>query len=143
MWRLASGAYFRFWYGDDRIEFLIDRSGSQVWVNWPESCPLEDAATYLLGPIFGFVLRLRGVVSLHASAVAVADRAVVLVGPCGAGKSTTAAALARLGFPVLSDNIVALEERGGSLIVHPGNARLSLWPDSVRTLFGAPTRCLG
>ena len=88
---VAGGRYFRFRYGDG-TEFVIDRPGSRVWATWPEPWTVEDAATYLLGPILGFVLRLRGVVCLHASAVAVGDRAVVLLGPSGAGKSTTAAA---------------------------------------------------
>ncbi len=138
VWKLFSGRFFRFLYADDRIEFLLDRSGSQIWANWPASVPIEDTATYLLGPVMGFVLRLRDVVCLHASAVAVRGRAVALVGPGEAGKSTTAAAFAQLGFPVLSDDIVALEERVSGLAVHPGNPRLRLWPDSVSRLFGSP-----
>ncbi len=35
----------------------------------------------LLGLILGFVLRLRGVTCLHASAIAVRDRAIALLGP--------------------------------------------------------------
>jgi hypothetical protein len=99
---------------------------------------LEDTATYLLGPIFGLVMRLQGVPCLHASAVAVEGRAVVLLGPAGAGKSTTAGAFARRGFPVLSDDVVALKQQGGHLVVQPGNPYLRLWPDSVQTLFGTP-----
>jgi hypothetical protein len=135
--RVAGGRYFYFRYPDG-TEFVIDRPGCRVWADWPEPWVLEDTATYLLGPIFGFVLRLRGAVCLHASAVAVGDRALVLLGPRGAGKSTTAAAFARLGFPVLSDDIVALEQRGQGLVAHSGNPRLRLWPDSVRALFGSP-----
>ena len=132
----VAGGYYRFRY-DDGTEFLIDRSGSRIWATWRDPWTVEDAATYLLGPIFGFVLRLRRVVCLHASAVALAGSAVVLVGPAGAGKSTTAAAFARLGFPVLSDDIVALEERGDCLLVHAGNPRLRLWSESAQILFGA------
>jgi hypothetical protein len=137
VWRVAGGKYFRFQYRDG-TEFLIERSGTEIWSTWPEPWTLEDTAVYLLGPVFGFLLRLRGVVCLHASAVAVDGRAVVLLGPAGAGKSTTAAAFAGSGFPVLSDDIVAIEERREGFLVHPGNPRLRLWPDSVRALFGTP-----
>jgi hypothetical protein len=134
--RLQGGGHDRFLYGDG-TEFIVERSGRQVFARWPSPLTLEDAATYLLGPVLGFVLRLRGVVCLHASALAFADRAFVLLGPAGAGKSTTAAAFTQLGLRVLSDDVAALEDGAGGLAVHPGNPRLRLWPDSVRTLFGA------
>ena len=40
----------------------------------------------------GFVMLLRGIVCLHASAIAIDDEAIALLGPAGSGKSTTAAA---------------------------------------------------
>ena len=80
---------------------------------------------------------MRGVVPLHASAVAVANHAVALVGAPGAGKSTTAAAFAQRGFPVLSDDLAALTERENQFFVQPGYPRVNLWPDSVSALFGS------
>jgi hypothetical protein len=120
----------------DGTEFVVDRAGSQVWANWPDPLTLDDAATYLLGPVLGFVLRLRGVICLHASAIVVGDRAVALVGPPSAGKSTTAAAFARMGHPVLTDDIVALWESSDALYVQPAYPQLRLWPDSVALLYG-------
>src|SRR5262249_31080406 len=55
----------------------------------------------------------------------------------GAGKSTTAAALARQGHPVLSDDIVALSEQEGAFLAQPGYPRLRLWPESVQALSNA------
>jgi hypothetical protein len=133
---LAGGAYFGFFYGDG-AQFFIERHGREVWADWPENYTLEDACTYLVGPVLGFVLRLRGVVCLHASAIALGDQAIVLVGFPGAGKSTTAAAFAHRGFSVLSDDVVALGQQQGRLLVQPGYPRLNLWPDSVRALYGA------
>jgi len=127
------GFWIRF---DDGTIFILDSSGTHVWSVWPESSTLEDTATYLLGPVLAFLLRLRGITCLHASAFCVEGRAVALVGPSGVGKSTTAAALARRGLSVVSDDTLALEERDDNLIVHPGYPRLRLWPDSVRLLFG-------
>ena len=130
------GGYFGFFYGDG-ARFAVDRRGRKVWADWPEDYVLEDACTYLVGPVMGFVLRLRGIVCLHASAVAIGDQAVALVGSPGAGKSTTAAAFARLGFTILSDDIVALAEKGDQFLVQPGYPRVNLWPDSARQLFGS------
>lgn len=129
------GIMFR--YGDG-IEFLIDRAGTQVWVRWPEPFTIEDATTYLLGPIVGWLLRLRGVIPLHASAVAVDGRAVAFLGPAGSGKSTLAAGFAELGFAVLSDDVLALHQRLDIIEAVPSYPVLRLWPDSARLLFGSP-----
>jgi hypothetical protein len=127
--------YFRLRYCDG-TEFILDRSGTRVWATWPSPLTLEDTATYLLGPVLGFILRLRGTVCLHASAIAVEDKAIALLGPAGAGKSTTAAAFAGLGYPVMTDDVVSLSETNGDLVVEPAYPRLRLWPTSVEALYG-------
>lgn len=133
---LPGGNPFIFSYSDG-VRFAVERRGSEVWADWPDNSTFEDACTYLLGPVMGFVLRLHGVVCLHASAVAIGDRAIALVGLPGAGKSTTAAAFACGGYPVLSDDVVALGDQGARFFVQPGYPRVNLWSDSVLTLFGS------
>ncbi len=120
----------------DGTTFVVSQLGTQIWATWPDELTLEDTATYLLGPILGFVLRLRGTVCLHASAIAIDDRVVVLVGAAGAGKSTTAAAFARQGYPVLSDDVVPLIDRGDTFWVQSAYPRIRLWETSVMALYG-------
>jgi hypothetical protein len=132
---LSGGKYFGFFYCDG-ARFAVEREGREIWADWPENYTLEDACTYLMGPIIAFVLRLRGVICMHASAVVVSDHAIALFGLAGAGKSTTAAAFALQGYSVLSDDVVALADHEDSFLVQPGYPRVNLWPDSVRTLFG-------
>lgn len=136
IWKIAEGEFLYLKYCDG-VQFWIQREGEHVWAQWPETSSLEDAATYLLGPVMGLALRLRGVPCLHASAVVIENRAIAFVGEEGAGKSTTAAAFARRGHAVLSDDIVALVEQDGAIHVNPAYPYLSLWPDSVRMLYGA------
>lgn len=135
-WCARSGD-FRLRY-DDGTVFVVDEHGSRVWGVWPKSLTLEDTVVYLLGPVLAFVLRLRGLICLHASAFSVDGRAVALVGPSGAGKSTTAAAFAGRGLAVLTDDTLALEEQHGVVIAHPGYPRLRLWPDATGILDAAP-----
>jgi hypothetical protein len=121
----------------DGTEFLVNKPGTHIWATWPpETLTLEDTATYLLGPVMGFVLLLRGCISLHGSAIAVGDRAVALVGPAGSGKSTTAAALADLGYSILAEDVVTLEDCGRSFLVQPAYPCIRLWPSSVKALYG-------
>jgi hypothetical protein len=136
LWEADSDGYFRILFQEGTL-FLVDRAGSEIWAVWPDTCTLEDAVTYLTSTVMGLVLSLRGVTCLHASAVVVGGRAVVFAGAAGAGKSTTAAVFAKCGYPVLVDDIVALDERGGDFFVRPGYPRVCLWPDAAEGLFGA------
>jgi hypothetical protein len=132
---LVSG-YFGFFYSDG-TRFAVDTKGREIWADWPDNYTLEDACTYLIGPVIAFVLRLRGIICLHASAIAVDGQAIAILGAPGAGKSTAAAAFAKLGYPVLSDDVVVLDDQGDRFLVQPGYPRTNLWPDSVRMLFGS------
>jgi hypothetical protein len=122
----------------DGTKFWLDDQGTRISATWPENLTIEDTATYLLGPVLGLLLRLRGVVCLHASAVSFGDYAVALMGPEGAGKSTTAAALASQGCGIVSDDVVALTEAAGVFHVQPAYPYLSLWPESVQSIYGNP-----
>ncbi|MEC4807074.1 MAG: hypothetical protein SAJ12_16560 [Jaaginema sp. PMC 1079.18] len=136
-WRLSEDIYwFRY---RDGAEFLLQKQGQVVWGRWYEPLTRADAATYLLGPILGFILRWRGVICLHASAVVVEDRAIAFVGQAGAGKSTTAAAFASRGYPVLTDDVLALQPGKSSFWVQPAYPALRLWSSAVIALFGAET----
>jgi hypothetical protein len=133
--RSADGAWFRVAYYDGTV-VVVSARGDQVWATWGAGTTTEDTATYLLGPMLGLVLRLRGTTCLHASCVAIDGRAIAFAGPAGAGKSTLAAALAKRGHAVLTDDVCALHETAAGLRVQPAYPRVRLWPHSVRSLFG-------
>ena len=134
---LGAGLFFELNYGDEAF-FIVDGGAERLWGTCLPPLTMDDLAVYLRGPVMGFVLRRRGVMALHASAVAVQGRAVVLCGPSESGKSTTAAALALRGVPVLCDDITALSDGSVGFQVEPGYARICLWPVAVRDLLGQP-----
>ena len=135
IWKTADGQFLHLSYFDG-TQFWMDRGGTELWAQWPDNLTIEDTATYLLGPVLGLLLRLRGVTCLHASAISIGDRAIAFVGSEGAGKSTTAAMFAQMDCPVLSDDVVALTERQGAYYVFPAYPYLSLWADSVTIVYG-------
>ncbi|WP_422075348.1 HPr kinase/phosphorylase [Tranquillimonas rosea] len=57
-----------------------------------------------------------GSLVLHASCVALGDRAVLIRGASGSGKSTLALALLARGAALVADDRCALEVRGGRLL---------------------------
>jgi hypothetical protein len=137
VWRRGDGGY-RFVYSDG-AEFLVAAGGRHVVAGWPPELTLDDAVEYLLGPVVGFALRAMGVVCLHASGIAAGDAGCFAVlAPGGHGKSTTAAACARRGLAVLTDDVLALLPRDGGFSVLPAYPRIRLWPEAVTGLFGAP-----
>jgi hypothetical protein len=135
IWKVDGDKLLRLAYFDG-TQFWLDRNGTRVWATWPDNLSLEDTATYLLGPVLGLLLRLRGVVCLHASAVSFGASVVAFVGSEGAGKSTTAAAFAQQGWGTVSDDVVALNETDGAFHVYPAYPYICLWPESVEAIFG-------
>lgn|GEM_PF-2673916 len=107
-----------------------------VQVPTPGACP-KLARLRLLGPVVAFWLELQGVVTLHASAVAVAtpgagsgSRTVAFLAGHGAGKSSLAAAwLAHSdGAGLVTDDLLALRPGGAGYDVLPSYPYMRLWP---------------
>lgn len=116
-WDMDDG-YLRF-LTNEQAEFIVDRNGTEIWVDAPRSSP-QEISEYLVGPIFALMLRRRGHVCLHASVVCLHNRAVALLGAEGSGKSTLAAVFALQGRTVLADDLAVLIESDTTWHVPPG-----------------------
>ncbi len=112
------------------IRFHVRDDGSEIWSDWDPPLGLEDALAYLLGPVLGFALRCRGDLAVHASAVVIGGAAWGFVGAGGAGKSTMAAALARAGQAVLTEDVLVLRPEAGVWTAWPAYGQIRLWEDS-------------
>lgn len=131
----GEGCFWSLWYSDG-TEFMADAAALRLWGTWKQPWTKDDFATYLLGPIMGFVLRCKGVTPLHSSAVCIGGNAVLFCGAAQTGKSTTAAALGLRGCTVLCEDIAALKLLDNHYWIEPGYPRVCLWPDSVEKLTG-------
>ncbi len=81
------------------------------------------------------VLRNRGLLVLHANAVAAPGGVIVIGGESGAGKSTALAALLHHGCRMLSDDVTALRHgRPGTVEVIPGVAQTHLTKEAAEGL---------
>ena len=131
--RLNGGQWLEFAYTNGPT-FVMDAGARHVWASASSSPAADGLDDYLLGPILGIALRLRGALCLHASAVDIGGRACAFAGPAGAGKSTMAASFARAGFPVLADDTITLIAQEALWMVAPAFPRLRLWPEALRAL---------
>jgi len=136
IWKRNNTGEYRIDYSHG-LTFHLNASLTDISICCAAPMEKDDVVDFLLGPVLGVVLRLRGVVCLHASAVAFEGKAIAFMGVPGAGKSTTAALFARRGHAVLSDDIAALVERDRSFCVLPAFPYLNLWPEMMQMLTGA------
>ena len=124
-------------YFGDQTQFFIDEKQRPIRGRWPAHFSFEDALVYVIGPALGAGLRLLRRSVLHASAVEVDGRALVVMGEAGAGKSTLTASLVDAGQPLITEDVSALTTIDGAPALFRGGSRIKLWDESVRALRGA------
>jgi hypothetical protein len=129
----ASETTLRIVFDDTGVFDLHPRHREIVW--YPGLLATEAAVRAdVLGRVMALAAHADGHFTLHASAVAVEGRAIALVGPKHAGKSTLALALVRRGARLLTDDTLVVRLQGGAAWAAPGVQRIRLWEDSARAL---------
>lgn len=94
-----------------------------------------DIRVFLLGTVLAIVCFQRGLLPLHASAIDIGGRVLLVSGVSGAGKSTLAAAISAKGYRLLSDDLCAIDGlEGEPLLVLPAFPRVKLWHDTAINL---------
>jgi hypothetical protein len=126
----AEGMYL-YW---ESVGTLLIRNGREIIVDRVPDADAGRLRLFILGAALGVLLHQRGHFILHASAIAVEDRAVLFVGDKGWGKSTIAATLCKRGHRLLSDDVVPLMATGTTQQVIPAFPQLKLWTDAVTSL---------
>jgi len=128
-------------YSASGVANFIVRNRREIIV---DPCPDVDKRKLrhvLFGEVLALLLHQCGLLVLHATGLAIEGKATILLGMRGAGKSTLALALCRLGATVISDDITVIQvNNGGALSVLPGISQLGLWPDAVRACGYDPER---
>ena len=108
-------------------------TGSRIVV---EPCGGRDAAmaAFLAKQVLAAILQQRGMMPLHASAVADERGAMVFLGAPGSGKSTLLAALTKRGYLAVADDVLGMTIADGVPVALPGLPEVRLRPDSQRAL---------
>jgi hypothetical protein len=132
--RLRTGATYLRWTG--LFEFLVSADGHDIAYHPLPRASTESLTTYLLGQALSFSFLAFGVEPLHGTVVEIDGEAVAFLGDCGYGKSTLGAAFLRLGYPILTDDLMVLESTATGYAVHPGMPRLKLFPSVARRVLG-------
>lgn len=93
----------------------------------------REVALFLLGSAWGALCYQRGLLPLHASAIALDGQVHAFTGPSGVGKSTLVAALADRGRSFFTDDVLIVDvgEAAGAVNCYAGQKDLKLWEDAL------------
>lgn len=111
--------------------------GAHLTVDPDPDADADFVGAVITGELFAALLRQRGYLVLHGSAVARDGRAIGFLGHSGWGKSTLAAALVGRGWHLLTDDLLVVggvEGRDGpspEAFVVPGHPAMRLAPEAV------------
>ncbi|MFQ3788168.1 hypothetical protein [Halomonas sp. A29] len=140
------------WCGEHVLEIYVTAEGSLMrfpgvadFLVSPGRivCRLHDAELgfmvdlCLLGHVLSYYLEMTGVSALHAGVVAHDGQAVLFAADRQGGKSTLVASLVAAGFPLLADDIAALEPCEAGVLCRHAFPQLKLTPQQARRFVGA------
>lgn len=111
---------------EGNLYFVLSPCKTELWITRNETISNINLESYFVGPMLGSILRLRGVLCLHASVIEIQGKAVAFLGAKRSGKSTTAASFASKGYRVLADDVAVITENGGNFYIEPGYSKLRL-----------------
>lgn len=117
----------------DVARYLVT-SGDTIVIQPYDGVSAEDVRVFLLGSCFGALLHQRGLFVLHAAVFATHDGAVALAGNSGAGKSTLLGTFLQRGYPMMVDDVCAVQLVDGVPYVLAGYPRTRLWSDALQRL---------
>ena len=116
------------------VRYLV-KKGKEIIIS-PEKDSLNSVIRHFLySTPFAALLYQRGFLVLHASSFINKGQAIILAGASSSGKSSLAVALHQKGYPILSDEIVAIsKDESGILWVQPGIPEVYLWDQAAKEL---------
>jgi hypothetical protein len=130
--KIESGYLLRF---TDLADFFVTSDGNEVSYMSKHCIPEKTVQHLLLNQVIPLLINLKGGEAFHASASLTSRGVVAFAGPAGYGKSTLAGVLFKAGYPVMSDDCLALAEEKGKIYAIPAYPELRLWKDSREYLF--------
>lgn len=112
-------------FGQDR-GFLVNKTckmfvenGSRITYTLKPEGIEKYLQSYLLGFGMSMIAMQRGMISIHCSALADDEGAILIAGESGAGKSTLATAFLEAGYRFMADDMVFAETIDGKVMAKP------------------------
>ncbi|MBO1512376.1 aldolase [Metabacillus bambusae] len=113
------------------VAIYLVENGKKITFSSYNNANEDQIRLYLLGTCMGAILMQRKILPLHGSAIELNGKAYAIVGDSGAGKSTLASAFLRLGYQLISDDVIPITIKKGIPIVTPAYPQQKLWLESL------------
>lgn len=131
----SSGEYIiRYEESDDQT--VIDYQATTATIRCPwRSTHKGETLLYAAFPYIELQLQKSGRITIHAAAVSIGAKAVLILGKEGSGKTITALGLCRLhGGQLIGNDLVIIgsTENNGKIVAHGGTKFLSLRYESIQ-----------
>jgi hypothetical protein len=132
----ACGLYYQakeaeLWLNIPNVARFLIKNGSEIIIHPTETIDETSLRVFVLGSCMGALLMQRNLFLLHGNAIKIGDSGVAFVGQSGAGKSTLSAAFFKQGYPILADDICAINTKGE---ITPSFPQIKLWQDAALAL---------
>ncbi|MFL6745945.1 MAG: hypothetical protein ACJ8EO_07985, partial [Sphingomicrobium sp.] len=136
VWQLKDDSFLLRGEGEHYFHY---RKGHGITIERGADADLSEESLWLNGSVYSAIAGMNGLVPIHASAVAHAERVFAFTAPAGGGKSTLVAALANCGLPMFCDDTLVLDlSDPDRIICLPGHKRLKLRPDAIKLTGATP-----
>lgn len=106
------------------------QDGREIIID-PENGVDHQVRLFLFGTVSALLLRQRGLLTLHASGIVTPNGAALFMGHSGSGKSTLLASFLRRGYPMITDDLSAVEVKDKAPVVLPSFPNMKMWADSL------------
>lgn len=116
------------------VDFFVLDDGIAYQLHDPDYADMVEM--HLLGFVLAFWLERAGWPALHASSVVVDGRAIGFLSHHGGGKTSLAATLVRIGYPLLTDDLLAVTPGPSGPRARPGYPQMRMWAEQARHFVG-------
>lgn len=106
------------WFHIEHVATYCIEDGEKIIVIPCENADMQLLKVYLMCSCLGFIMLQRNQVAIHGGTVEMGNKAVIITGDRGAGKSTLTTALRRKGYKFLSDDVAAAKINETPMIQH-------------------------
>ncbi len=120
-----------FWLKIKDVATFLISDGCHIRIQPEQNIDLASVRLFVLGSCMGALLMQRDYFVLHGNAIQIGDACISIVGDSGAGKSTLCGAFFKKGYPILADDVCAID---ATLKVYPSFPQIKLWQDSATHL---------
>lgn len=111
-------------------DFFIEK-GKRIIVELHKGADLKLTRSLILGICLGSILYQREIICIHGAAVVWKNKAIIISGVSGAGKSTISTEFRKRGCMFLADDTVAITMEDGIIYANPAYPQQKLCTDSA------------